>query len=298
MGKEVRKVPMKVVTRWLMDGMQKLNTREIILPPACRTLLILSAFVVFCLALSGCDVSGDSPGGIAPSQGNTGQDVRRQENGRSALPQEESHNSRLPRIVAFGDSLTAGLGVASTEAYPGQLAQRLHEQGFEYEVINAGVSGETSAGGLRRVDWILKNHPTLVILELGVNDGLRGKPLQETYENLSAIIERLKSEGVRVVLAGMRLPLNYGDDYTQEFSALYERLANEYGVPFIPFFLEGVATHHHLNQGDGIHPTAEGYSIVMENVWGILQPILKELALEDSEKIIAPLSRERRATTS
>lgn len=289
---------MKVVTRWLMDGMHKLNTWEMILPQACRTLTILSALVFFCLALSGCDVSGDSPGGIVPSQGNTGHDVRRQEDGRLALLQEESNDRRLPRIVAFGDSLTAGLGVVSTESYPGQLAQWLHEQGFAYEVINAGVSGETSAGGLRRVDWILKNHPTLVILELGVNDGLRGKPLQETYENLSAIIERLRSEGVRVVLAGMRLPLNYGDDYTQEFSALYERLAKEHRVPFIPFFLEGVATHRHLNQGDGIHPTAEGYSIVVQNVWGILQPILKELALEGSEKIIAPLSRERRATTS
>ncbi|MDH5562001.1 MAG: arylesterase [Nitrospirota bacterium] len=289
---------MKVVTRWLMDGMHKLDIWEMILPQAFRTLPILSALVFFCLAQSGCDGSGDSPGGIVPSQGNTVQDSRKKEDGRLALRQEESSDRRLPRIVAFGDSLTAGLGVASTESYPGQLAQWLHEQGFEYEVINAGVSGETSAGGLRRVDWILKSHPTLVILELGVNDGLRGKPLQETYENLSAIIERLRSEGVRVVLAGMRLPLNYGDDYTQEFSALYEQLAKEYGVPFIPFFLEGVATHRHLNQGDGIHPTAEGYSIVVQNVWGILQPILKELDLEGSEKIIAPLSRERRATTS
>jgi acyl-CoA thioesterase-1 len=153
----------------------------------------------------------------------------------------------------------------------------LREQGLAYEVINAGVSGETSAGGLRRVEWILKSQPRLVILELGANDGLRGQPLKKTYDNLKGIIEGLQAEGVIVVLAGMRLPLNYGDDYTEEFSDLYERLAREYDVPFIPFFLEGVATHRHLNQGDGLHPNAEGYSIVVQNVWRTLQPILKEL---------------------
>jgi len=289
---------MKVVTRWLMDRMHKLDTWGKIFSQVFETLLILSAFVFFCLALSGCDVSGDQPEGIAPSKGHTAQDVRRQEDKRSALQQEKSTDSRLPRIVAFGDSLTAGLGVASMEAYPGQLAQWLHEQGFAYEVINAGVSGETTAGGLRRVDWVLKSQPTLVILELGVNDGLRGQPLQETYANLRAIIERFRSEDVEVVLAGMRLPLNYGDDYTQEFSGIYKRLAQELGVPLIPFFLEGVATHRHLNQGDGIHPTAEGYSIVVQNVWGILQPILKGLALEGAEKNITPLPGERGATTS
>ena len=191
--------------------------------------------------------------------------------------QEKSKGNDLPRIVAFGDSLTAGLGVPPDDAYPGQLARWLREQGLAYEVINAGVSGETSAGGLRRVEWILKSRPMLVILELGANDGLRGQPLKETYENLKAIIERFKVEGVIVVLAGMRLPLNYGNDYTEEFSDLYERLAKEYDVPYIPFFLEGVATHRHLNQGDGLHPNAAGYSIVVQNVWRTLQPILNEL---------------------
>ena len=194
-----------------------------------------------------------------------------------SLQHERSKDNDLPRIVAFGDSLTAGLGVSPDDAYPGQLARWLREQGLAYEVINAGVSGETSAGGLRRVEWILKSQPRLVILELGANDGLRGQPLKKTYDNLKGIIEALKAKGVIVVLAGMRLPLNYGDDYTEEFSDLYERLAKEYDVPFIPFFLEGVATHRHLNQGDGLHPNAEGYSIVVQNVWRTLQPILKEL---------------------
>jgi acyl-CoA thioesterase-1 len=179
--------------------------------------------------------------------------------------------------VAFGDSLTAGLGVPTDDAYPGQLAQWLRTQGFLYEVVNAGVSGETSAGGLRRVEWILKSQPKVVILELGVNDGLRGQSLKDTYDNLKAIIARLQAKGVIVVLAGMQLPLNYGEDYTQKFAELYEQLAKIYDVAFIPFFLEGVATHRYLNQGDGIHPTAEGYAIVVQNVWKTLHPILEEL---------------------
>jgi acyl-CoA thioesterase-1 len=117
-------------------------------------------------------------------------------------------------------------------------------------------------------------------LELGANDGLRGQSLKETYKNLNAIIESLKAKGVIVVLAGMRLPLNYGDAYTQEFSDLFVRLAHEHTISFIPFFLEGVATQRHLNQGDGLHPTAEGYSIVVQNVWKNIHPILKELAQE------------------
>lgn len=276
----MRENPMKVLARWLTDGIHNLDTWRKVTSQALRALIILPASVLFCLAMPGCDVQEDTTVVVGEPQSNTSQGVLIQKNGRSSLQQEKSKANDLPRIVAFGDSLTAGLGVTPDEAYPAQLAQWLHEQGFAYDVINAGVSGETSAGGLRRVDWILKSQPTLVILELGVNDGLRGQPLQETYGNLKAIIQRFKAKDVMVVLAGMRLPLNYGDDYTREFSGMYERLAKEYGVPFIPFFLEGVATHRHLNQGDGVHPTAEGYSIVVQNVWKTLQPILKELALQ------------------
>ena len=280
MGKGTRENPMKELTRWLTVGIHQLDIWGKFLDQALMILIILPASMLFCLTLLGCDVQEDPSGGLVESQGHNSQIAPNRESGRSSLRQKEAKGTNLPRIVAFGDSLTAGLGVAPDEAYPGQLARWLREQGFAYDVINAGVSGDTSAGGLRRVKWILKNQPRLVILELGANDGLRGQPLKETYDNLNAIIKGLKAKGVIVVLAGMRLPLNYGDDYTQEFSDLYVRLAQEHDVSFIPFFLEGVATHRYLNQGDGIHPTAEGYSIVVKNVWRTLQPILKELANE------------------
>jgi acyl-CoA thioesterase-1 len=183
-----------------------------------------------------------------------------------------------PKIVAFGNSLTAGFGVAPDESYPAQLAKHLQKNGWQFEVINAGVSGETSAGGVRRIEWILKSQPRVVILELGVNDGLRGLPLQQTYTNLHTIIERLKSEGVLVILAGMRIPVNYGEEYTGEFFEMYKRLAQEFAIPLIPFFLEGVAAQPKLNQGDGVHPTAEGYIVVARNVWHTLEPILKEMS--------------------
>lgn len=284
MGKGPRENPMQELTRWLIDEFHKLDTWRESLNQALMVLIILPASFLFCLTILGCDVQEDPPSGLMESQGANVQVTSIQDQGRPSLPQKESNDQRLPRIVAFGDSLTAGLGVPPDDAYPGQLARWLRERGFAYEVINAGVSGDTSAGGLRRVGWILKSQPKLVILELGANDGLRGQPLKETYKNLKAIIERLNAKGVIVVLAGMRLPLNYGDDYTQEFSDLYVRLAQEHDVSFIPFFLEGVATHRHFNQGDGIHPTAEGYSIVVQNVWRTLQPILEELAYESSNK--------------
>jgi acyl-CoA thioesterase-1 len=267
---------MKEQARWLTVGSHKVDTGGKFLDQALMALIILPASVLFCLTMLGCDVQEGSPVGNVELQGNAPQVIPIQDNVRSSLQQEKSKANDLPRIVAFGDSLTAGLGVSPDDAYPGQLARWLRERGLAYEVINAGVSGDTSAGGLRRVEWILKTQPRLVILELGANDGLRGQPLKETYENLKGIIEGLQAKGVIVVLAGMRLPLNYGDDYTEEFSNLYERLAKEYDVPFIPFFLEGVATHRHLNQRDGLHPNAEGYSIVVQNVWRTLQPILKE----------------------
>lgn len=276
MGNGTRENPMKEQARWLTVGSHKVDTGGKFLDQALMALIILPASVLFCLTMLGCDVQEGSPVGNVELQGNAPQVIPIQDNVRSSLQQEKSKANDLPRIVAFGDSLTAGLGVSPDDAYPGQLARWLREQGLAYEVINAGVSGDTSAGGLRRVEWILKTQPRLVILELGANDGLRGQPLKKTYENLKGIIEGLQAKGVIVVLAGMRLPLNYGDDYTEEFSNLYERLAKEYDVPFIPFFLEGVATHRHLNQRDGLHPNAEGYSIVVQNVWRTLQPILKE----------------------
>ncbi|HEY7128124.1 MAG TPA: arylesterase [Nitrospira sp.] len=180
-----------------------------------------------------------------------------------------------PRIVAFGDSLTAGLGVAAEQAYPARLQRRLEEQGFRYRVVNAGVSGDTTAGGLRRVDWMLKSRPDFVILELGANDGLRGLNLEETKGNLERIIQRCQDASVTVILAGMKLPPNYGRDYTKGFEAIYPALARAYRLTLIPFFLDGVAGSASLNQADGIHPTSEGYRIIADNVLETVTPLLK-----------------------
>ena len=180
-----------------------------------------------------------------------------------------------PRIVAFGDSLTSGLGVAAEEAYPAQLQRRLDAAGFRYRVINAGVSGDTTAGGLRRVPWILNGRPSIVILELGGNDGLRGLSLEETKRNLERIIEQLQQASVAVVLAGMKLPPNYGTEYTKAFEAMYPALARQYRLKLIPFFLDGIAGSAEFNQADGIHPTAEGYRVIVEKLFDQVTPLLK-----------------------
>lgn len=179
-----------------------------------------------------------------------------------------------PRIVAFGDSLTAGLGVPAEDTYPARLQHRLNEEGLRYRVINAGVSGDTTAGGIRRVDWILRSRPDLVILELGANDGLRGLNLQETKANLERIIQRFRQASVTVILAGMKLPPNYGAEYTKGFEAMYPALAKQYRLILIPFFLDGVAGSTTLNQADGIHPTGEGYRIIADKVLETVKPLL------------------------
>ena len=181
-----------------------------------------------------------------------------------------------PRIVAFGDSLTAGLGVSPDQSYPAQLQRRLREAGYSYEVINAGVSGDTTTGGLRRLAWVLKSRPSMVILELGANDGLRGQPLSLMASNLTKIIDGLQEAGVEVVLAGMQIPPNYGLDYTTGFASLFEQLARDHSVTLIPFFLEGVAARKELNQADGIHPTAEGYQIVAQTVFDVIEPLIEK----------------------
>ena len=190
-----------------------------------------------------------------------------------------------PSIVAFGDSLTAGLGVGREDAYHAQLQRRLKELNYQYRVINAGASGDTSAGGLRRVPWVLKSKPAVVILELGANDGLRGLSIEQTTKNLTLIIQQLQEAKVSVVLAGMKLPPNYGQDYTRGFESIYPALAKQYHLPFIPFFLEGVAASPTLNQADGIHPTKEGYRIVVEQVLKVLKPVLQGA---EGKKPIAP----------
>ena len=177
-------------------------------------------------------------------------------------------------IVAFGDSLTAGLGVPADQTYPARLGERLRREGYPYTVVNAGVSGDTTAGGLRRVDWALRLRPEIVILELGVNDALRGQDLAAVRANLEQIVTRFQAAGARVLVAGMRLPPNYGTPYAAQFYRLFSEVARVRNSPYLPFFLEGVGAVPRLNQPDGIHPTAEGYAIVVEHLWPYLQPLL------------------------
>ena len=184
-------------------------------------------------------------------------------------------SSSPPRIVAFGNSLTAGLGVSPDQSYPARLQRTLDAAGYVYRVVNAGVSGDTTVGGVRRVSWVLKSKPAIVILELGGNDGLRGLSLSETKDNLERIIQQLQQASVTVVLAGMKLPPNYGQDYTDGFESLYQTLAKQYHLTLIPFFLDGVAGSSSLNQADGIHPTGEGYRIIVEKILPTLEPLLQ-----------------------
>jgi acyl-CoA thioesterase-1 len=177
-------------------------------------------------------------------------------------------------IVALGDSLTAGLGVAADEAYPARLEARLAREGYAYRVVNAGVSGDTTAGGLRRVDWVLRARPEIAIVALGANDGLRAQSPQAMRENLTAIVKRLQAAGARVLLVGMRLPPNYGADYTKEFQAVFPEVARTTGAAFMPFLLDGVAADTRLNQPDGIHPTAAGYQVIADRLWPYLRPLL------------------------
>jgi acyl-CoA thioesterase-1 len=196
-----------------------------------------------------------------------------------------------PRIVAFGDSLTAGLGVSPAQSYPTQLQRRLDALGHSYQIVNAGVSGETTAGGLRRVAWILAAKPYMVILELGGNDGLRGLSLPETRSHLDTIISRFKEARVPVLLVGMKLPPNYGREYTERFEAMYRELATTHALPLVPFLLEGVGGEKSLNQADGIHPTGEGYRIVADNVLKSLLPLL------DQRKDVSPDTKKKARNT-
>lgn len=169
-------------------------------------------------------------------------------------------------IVALGDSLTAGFGLPAEAAFPARLEAYLRARGHDWRVINAGVSGDTSAGGLARLDWALGDNPDLVIVELGANDALRGLPVEAMETNLDQILARLKAAGVRALLCGMRAPPNMGADYARAFEAVYPRLAEKHGVPLYDFFLDGVAAMPALNQPDGIHPTAAGVAEIVERI--------------------------------
>lgn len=180
-------------------------------------------------------------------------------------------------ILFFGDSITAGYGLSMEDAYPAHVQTYLGKKGLDVKVVNAGLSGETSAGGLSRIDWVLRQPIDVFVLELGANDGLRGLPLDQTRANLQAIIDkvRAKNNDVKIVLAGMMVPPNLGKEYTSEFKNIFPDLAKRNNATLIPFLLEGVAGDDKLNIADGIHPNVEGHKIVARTVVSIIEPLLK-----------------------
>ncbi|HWA35164.1 MAG TPA: arylesterase [Cyclobacteriaceae bacterium] len=179
-------------------------------------------------------------------------------------------------ILFFGDSLTAGYGLSPEEAFPAQVEKSLAKEGNNIKVVNAGLSGETSAGGLSRIDWILRQPIDMFVLELGANDGLRGLPIDQTKKNLQAIIDKVKVKypSCKIVLAGMMVPPNMGKEYSSAFQNVFRELANKNNVSLIPFLLEHVGGIEKLNQADGIHPNAEGHKIVASNVLRVIKPLL------------------------
>lgn len=188
-----------------------------------------------------------------------------------------AHAQEQKVIVFFGNSLTAGLGVRPEHAFPALIQHKLDSTGYKYKVINAGLSGETSAGGLSRVDWILKNNDIDVfVLELGANDGLRGLNIVQTRRNLSGIIEKVRSRApdAKILLAGMQMPPNLGQDYASRFRKIFVELAEQYDIALIPFLLEGVGGNPKFNQADGIHPNIAGHRILADNVWKILEKVI------------------------
>lgn len=188
--------------------------------------------------------------------------------------QPAAKTATRPRVVVLGDSLTAGLGLDVASAYPSLLQKWIDRDGLNYEVVNAGVSGDTSAGGLSRLDWALDGDVRFLIVALGGNDALRALPPGELRDNLSAIIERAQARHITVILAGMEAPRNFGRDYVVRFHQVYPDLARKYNIALVPFLLQDVAGIERLNQHDGIHPTAEGAEIVAKNVWTVLKPLL------------------------
>ncbi|MCP2044923.1 arylesterase [Pontibacter sp. HSC-36F09] len=223
-------------------------------------------FLAFYLTLPGCEQA------TTTEQVATEQQVQND----SITTAEAPKNERIKTIVFFGNSLTAGYGLEPDQAFPALLQERIDSLGLPYKAVNAGLSGETSAGGKSRIDWLLKQPIDVFVLELGANDGLRGIDPASTYDNLGTIIDKVREQNpdAEIILAGMQMPPSMGQRFTKEFEQVYTRLAEDKDVVLIPFLLEGVAGDRALNQGDGIHPTIEGQRILADNVWTVLEPIL------------------------
>jgi acyl-CoA thioesterase-1 len=193
-----------------------------------------------------------------------------------AVSSVQAQSSEQKRILFFGDSITAGLGVDQSQAFPALIQHKIDSVGLNYEVINGGLSGETSAGGLRRIDWVLQRKVDIFVLELGGNDGLRGIELSSTKNNLQQIINKVETKypEVQIILAGMQVPPNLGQEYTKQFESIYPELAEENDLPIIPMILDKIGGNENLMQGDGIHPTPEGHQVIAETIWEKLKPRL------------------------
>jgi acyl-CoA thioesterase-1 len=194
----------------------------------------------------------------------------------TALFPEPVYSKEKAVVLAFGDSLTAGYGVKDEESYPSKLQEKISSAGFPHKVVNAGVSGDTTAGGVRRIRWLMKHEPEIVILALGANDGLRGLSIDEMRKNLEIMITICREHNAQILLAGMKALPNYGEDYMREFETVFPELAEKHDLIFLPFLLEGVAGEREYTQSDGLHPLASGYSIITDLVWQRLKPMLKK----------------------
>ncbi len=234
-------------------------------PPSFRLKLIKFSYFFIALVLLSC-------GDAKTEKATEGQKTGEQTEDTSAT------ETATKNILFFGDSITAGYGLDDTDdAYPAVVQEKIDSLDLNYTVINSGVSGETTAGGSSRIDWVIKQDVTIFVLELGANDGLRGVPLSETRSNLQNIIDTVREQRpeTTIILAGMQLPPNMGQEYTQGFKQLYVDLAEKNDIAFIPFILKDVGGVSALNQADGIHPTVEGHKIVANTVWETLEPLLK-----------------------
>jgi len=209
-----------------------------------------------------------------------GETTKKEEiNGVEEVVQDQDQKSDESGVILFfGTSLTAGMGLDPNDAYPAVIHKKLDSLDLPYQVVNAGLSGETTASGINRIDWLLNQEVKIFVLELGANDGLRGIPLDETRKNLQAIVDRLRSKNpeTKIILAGMQIPPNLGQEYTSEFRNIFPELAKKNNIRLIPFLLEGVAGNPELNQQDGIHPTAKGQKILAGNVWEVLEPMVRK----------------------
>ena len=241
-----------------------------------RSGLIRLWFLAFSCLLTACSERPSQPAAAeaAPAQ----QQQRAPVAISPVTPADPDAAPARPRIVAYGDSLTAGLGLLEQEGYPARLQTKIDELGYKFEVVNAGLSGDTSAGGVRRLDWALEGDVRVLIVAFGGNDGLRGLPVAQMKENLSTIIDKARERNAVVILAGMEAPPNFGQEYATAFRQAFKDVAQAKRALFMPFLLKDVAGNSELNQSDGIHPNQQGAQIIADNLWVVLEPLLDQMS--------------------